>query len=118
MKMKQFKSVDEYIATFPKNVQKSLSAIRNTVRKLAPEAEETFRYGIPTFRLKGNLIHYAGYERHIGLYPTSSAIKFFSKELAKYETARGTVRFPIDKPLPMPLITKIVKFRVKENLSK
>jgi uncharacterized protein YdhG (YjbR/CyaY superfamily) len=118
MKMKRFESVDEYIRGFPRATQKQLRTLRAEIRKLAPEANETFSYGIPTFKLKGNLVHFAGYETHIGFYPTSSPVKVFAKELAKYETSKGTIRFPIDKPLPLPLIRKIVRYRLKESLGK
>ena len=110
--------IDEYIASFPKDTQKLLEQVRVTIRKAAPEAEETINYGIPTLTLKGNLVHFAAFKNHIGFYPAPSAIKAFSKELSAYDGAKGSVKFPIDKPLPFDLISKIVKFRVKENLEK
>jgi len=116
--MKQYKNIDEYIATFLKDVQAKLQKLRKVIKQAAPKAEEAIRYGIPTFRLNGNLVHFAAYQKHIGFYPTSSAIIKFKKELAKYELAKGTVRFSIGKPLPLNLIKKIVKFRVKENSAK
>jgi uncharacterized protein YdhG (YjbR/CyaY superfamily) len=116
--MKQYKTIDQYIAMFPKDVQATLQKLRKTIKQSAPKAKEAIRYGIPTFRLNGNLVHFAAYQKHIGFYPTSSGIKAFKKELMRYDLAKGTVRFPIDQPLPYDLIQKIVKFRVKENLSK
>jgi len=112
------KDIDEYIASFPKETQKLLEQVRVTIREAAPEAEETINYGIPTLTLKGNLVHFAAFKNHIGFYPAPSAIKSFSKELSAYDGAKGSVKFPIDKPLPFDLISKIVKFRVKENLEK
>jgi len=112
------KDIDEYIASFPKETQKLLEQVRVTIREAAPEAEETINYGIPTLTLKGNLVHFAAFKNHIGFYPAPSAIKAFSKELSAYDGAKGSVKFPIDKPLPFDLISKIVKFRVKENLGK
>ncbi len=114
----QAKNIDEYIAYFPEQVQNLLNQMRNTIIKAAPGAEETIKYAIPTFMLKGNLVHFAGYQNHIGFYPDSSGIAAFKKELSVYEGSKGAVRFPLDKPLPLKLITKIVKFRVKENLEK
>jgi uncharacterized protein YdhG (YjbR/CyaY superfamily) len=112
------KNIDEYIAGFPENVQKVLEKIRMTIRKAAPQAEEIINYGIPTFTLNGNLVHFAGFKNHIGFYPTPSGIEKFKDELSVYEGAKGSVQFPLDKPIPYGLITKIVKFRVKENLER
>lgn len=109
--------VDNYIAGFPPPVQLLLQKMRTAVSKAAPDAAETIAYGIPTFKLKGNLVHFAGYKNHIGFYPAPSAIKAFEKELSKYEGAKGSVQFPLDKPLPLALVTKIVQYRVKENLA-
>ena len=111
-------SIDDYIATFPKDVQKILQAVRTTIRKAAPTAEETINYQMPTFKLNGNLVHFAGYKNHIGFYPAPSGIEAFKKELSIYKGAKGSVQFPIDKPMPLDLITKIVKFRVSENSKK
>jgi len=111
-------SIDEYIAGFPKEVQKLLEQIRRTIRKAAPAAEETISYQMPAFKLKGALVYFAAYKNHIGMYPTASAIAKFKRELSGYEGARGTVRFPLDKPIPLGLIAKIAKFKVKENLAK
>jgi len=111
-------TIDDYIAGFTKDVQVILEELRATIGKAAPEAEETINYQIPTFTVKGNLVHFAAYKSHIGFYPTPSGIAAFKKELSAYEGAKGSVQFPIDKPLPLRLITKIVKFRVKENLER
>lgn len=111
-------NIDDYIAGFPKDIQAILEKIRMTIREAAPQAEETIKYQIPTFTLKGNLVHFAAYKNHIGFYPTSSVQAPFKSELARYEHAKGTVRFPLDKPIPYDLITKIVKFRVQENLAR
>ena len=110
--------IDEQIAKFPKDVQEILEKIRATIRKAAPDAEETINYGIPTFTLKGNLVHFAGFKNHIGFYPTPSGIEKFKKELSVYKGAKGSVQFPLNKPIPYGLISKLVKFRVKENSEK
>jgi uncharacterized protein YdhG (YjbR/CyaY superfamily) len=110
--------IDSYIAAFPENVRKLLEEIRSVIRKAAPEATETIKYGIPTHVLKGNLVHYAAYEKHIGFYPAPSGIEAFSKELAEYKQAKGSVQFPLSKPIPFDLISQIVRFRVSENLTK
>jgi uncharacterized protein YdhG (YjbR/CyaY superfamily) len=110
--------IDEHIAKFPKDVQSILEKIRETIQKAAPDAQETINYGIPTFTLEGNLVHFAGFKNHIGFYPTPSGIEKFKKELSIYEGAKGSVKFPLDKPIPYALISKIVKFRAKENLEK
>ena len=107
--------IDAYIANTPKEIQVILEKVRATIRKAAPKAEETINYGIPTFTLDGNLVHFAGFKNHIGFYPTPSGIEKFKKELSAYEGAKGSVKFPLDKPIPYALISKIVKFRVKEN---
>lgn len=108
-------SVQTYIAQFPPSTRKLLQQVRKAVREAAPDAEETISYNIPTFRYHGNLVHFAAWKDHIGFYPTSSGIKAFAEELAKYETSRGTVQFPMDRPLPIGLIKKLTRFRVKEN---
>ena len=118
MKHMPVTTIDDYIAGFAKDVQVILEELRATIGKAAPEAEETINYQIPTFTVKGNLVHFAAYKSHIGFYPTPSGIAAFKKELSAYEGAKGSVQFPIDKPLPLRLITKIVKFRVKENLGR
>ncbi|MEJ7739844.1 MAG: DUF1801 domain-containing protein [Chitinophagaceae bacterium] len=108
--------IDEYIAGFPEDIQKMLKQIRATIRKAAPHAEETIKYAMPTFTLNGNLVHFAAYKNHIGFYPVPTGIEAFKKELSIYKGAKGSVQFPLDKPMPLNLIAKIVKFRVKENL--
>ena len=110
--------IDKYIIGFPLDVQEILNKVRTTIRESAPDAEETINYGIPTFTLKGNLVHFAAFKNHIGFYPTPSGIEKFKKELSAYERAKGSVKFPLDKPIPYALISKIVKFRVKENLER
>lgn len=111
--------IDKYITGFPKDVQKILEQVRATIKKAAPDAEETISYAIPTFKLKGHyLVYFAGYKNHIGFYPAPRGNDAFKKELSVYKGGKGTVQFPIDKPMPVNLITKIVKFRVKENLEK
>jgi uncharacterized protein YdhG (YjbR/CyaY superfamily) len=112
------KDVDKFIAAYPKEVQDILNKVRATIREAAPDAEETINYGIPTFQLNGNLVHFSALKTHIGFYPTPSGIEKFKKELSAYEGAKGSVKFPLDKPIPYALISKIVKFRVKENLAK
>jgi uncharacterized protein YdhG (YjbR/CyaY superfamily) len=112
------KNIDDYIAGFPAEVQEILEKIRTTIRKAAPDAKETINYGIPTFTLNGNLVHFAGFRGHIGFYPTPSGIEKFKEELSVYEGAKGSVQFPLDKPMPLGLIRKIVKFRVQENLKR
>jgi uncharacterized protein YdhG (YjbR/CyaY superfamily) len=112
------KNIDEYIADFPHDVQEILEKIRMTIRKAGPDAEETIKYQIPTFTLKGNLVHFGAYKKHIGFYPAPTGIEEFKEELSVYAGAKGTVRFPLDKPIPFDLISKIVKFRVKENLER
>lgn len=111
-------TIDEYIAYFPENVQKLLKKIRSIIKKAAPAAEEVISYAIPTFRLNGNLVHFAAYKNHIGFYPAPSALVAFKDELKAYSTSKGAIQFPLDKPLPVELLTKIVKFRVEENLKK
>lgn len=108
-------TIDEYIAGFPQEVQATLQAIRSTIRQAAPEAEEAIKYQMPTFILHGNLVHFAAFKQHIGLYPTPSGIEQFKEELSPYAGAKGSVRFPLDQPIPLDVISKIVQFRVKEN---
>ena len=109
-------SIDEYIATFPEEIQKILEELRATIKASAPDAQEKISYQMPTFAMKGNLVHFAAFKNHIGFYPTPSGIQAFKHELSIYEGAKGSVKFPIEKPLPLALISKIVKFRVAENL--
>lgn len=118
MKQSLARDIDEYIAGFPKDVQELLEELRDTIHKAAPAAEEAISYAIPTFKLNGNLVHFAGYKNHIGFYPGASGIEAFKKELSSYKGAKGSVQFPIDEPLPLALIGRIVKFRVSENMTK
>lgn len=111
-------NIDEYIAQFPKDVQEILQGLRATIRAAAPEAEETISYQMPTFKLKGYLVYFAAYKNHIGFYPAPGGIEAFKEELSAYKGGKGTVQFPIDKPLPLDLISKIVRYRVAENLEK
>ena len=112
------KDIDEYIASFPKDIQEILEKLRETIRKAAPDAEEIISYQMPTFALKGNLVHFSAFKKHIGFYPAPTGIEVFKKELSAYEAAKGSVKFPLDKPIPFDLIGKIVIFRVKENLER
>lgn len=112
------KDIDEYIAGFPKDVQLILEQIRATVKEAAPDAEETIKYAMPTFTLKGNLVYFAAFKNHIGFYATPTGNEAFKKDISGYKTGKGSVQFPLDKPMPLPLITKIVTFRVKQNLER
>ncbi|MEI7661927.1 MAG: DUF1801 domain-containing protein [Bacteroidota bacterium] len=112
------KQIDRYIATFPPETQVLLEQIRGVVRVAAPGAEEIISYRMPAYRFHGMLVFFAGYDHHIGFYPGASGIKTFKEELSGYKGAKGSVRFPLDKPLPLELICRIVKFRVDENLQK
>lgn len=111
----KFTGIDEYIAGFPADIQKLLESIRSTIRKAAPKAEETIKYAMPTFILNGNLIHFAAYKKHIGIYPVPRGEESFKKSLAVYEGEKSTMRIPLDEPLPLALIGKIVKYNVKRN---
>ncbi len=110
--------IDTYIASFPPETVQLLNQMRSTLQQLVPEAEEAMKYGIPTYVYHGNLVHFAGYKNHIGFYPGASGIEAFKDEFKNYEWSKGAVQFPIDKPLPIKLITRIVKFRVQQNLAK
>jgi uncharacterized protein YdhG (YjbR/CyaY superfamily) len=109
--------VDEYIRRFPPDVQTLLERVRQSIKQSAQDATEKISYGIPTFMLNGNLVHFAAYKNHIGFYPGSDGIAHFEKELSEYESAKGSVRFPLDEPIPIALIEKSVQFRVKQNLA-
>ena len=109
-------SIDQYIAGFPPDVRRMLKTMRTTIRKATPAAEEAISYQMPTFKLHGNLVHFAAFKNHIGFYPAPRAIEEFQKELAAYDGSKGTVKFPLDQPLPLGLIGRMVKFRVKKNL--
>jgi len=115
---REFKTVDEYIGTFPEDVRTILNELRQAIKESAPEAEETINYQIPTFTLHGNLVHFAAFQNHIGFYPTPSGMEAFRKELASYKGAKGSIQFPIDRPLPLVLIPRIVEYRVKENIER
>jgi uncharacterized protein YdhG (YjbR/CyaY superfamily) len=112
------KGIDQYIAGFPADVQEILEEIRTTIRKAAPDAEETIKYQMPTFTLNGNLVHFAAYKKYIGFYPAPRGVEKFKDALSAYEGAKSTARFPLDKPIPFGLISQIVKFRVKRNLER
>jgi uncharacterized protein YdhG (YjbR/CyaY superfamily) len=118
MKSTHAENIDAYIAEFPKDTQKILKELRATIKKAAPKAEEAIKYAIPTFVLNGNLVHFAAYKSHIGFYPAPMGIEAFKEETAPYEAGKGTLQFPLDKPIPLNLITKIVKFRVEQNMEK
>lgn len=115
MPPKAIKTIDEYIRNFPPHIQEILEKLRKTIHETAPDAEEAMRYGIPTFTLNGNLVHFAAFEHHIGFYPTPSAIKTFTEELSMYKHAKGSVQFPLDKPIPYDLVRRIVEYRVRES---
>lgn len=113
--MEKYKTIDECIADSPEQTKEILQKIRETIHQVAPKAEEAIRYGIPTFRLNDkNLVHFAGYKKHIGFYPAPSGLKAFEKELKPYLAGKGTAQFPLDKPIPYDLIKKITKYRVEE----
>jgi len=118
MKRKTAKDIDEYLSGYPEHVQRFLTQMRLTVKKAAPQATEKISYGIPTFALEGNLVHFAAFKNHIGFYPTPSAIAAFNKELSSYKCSKGAVQFPLDAPLPLTLVSRMVKFRVKEKMMK
>ncbi|NLX09190.1 MAG: DUF1801 domain-containing protein [Chloroflexi bacterium] len=113
-----FASIDEYIASFPEDIQAILQELRVTIKAAAPDAQEKISYQMPTFALKGNLVHFAAHKDHIGFYPTPSGIQAFQPELAAYKSSKGAVQFPLGAPLPLELIHRIVAFRVDENLKK
>ncbi len=115
---KKFKNIDEYIPGFPVDIQIILRQIRETIHKAAPNAEEVISYNMPAFKQNGVLVYFAAFKNHIGFFPTSSPIVVFKKELTGYKTSKGTIQFPLDKPMPLSLIKKIVKYRVKENSEK
>lgn len=114
----RFKTIDEYISTFPEDVQEMLQQLRQTIRQAAPDAEEAISYQMPTFKLHGNLVHFAAFRNHIGFYPAPSGIEAFDQELAPYLVSKGSIRFPKDQPLPFDLVSRIVQHRVQENLAK
>lgn len=111
-------TINDYISSFPSEIQELLEEIRLTIKKAAPEATEKISYAMPTFYLHGNLVHFAAYKNHIGFYPAPSGLKAFPTEISNYKNSKGAVQFPLDKPIPFDLITKIVKYRVNENLER
>ena len=111
-----FQTIDAYIASFPAEVQAILQRVRETIRAAAPGATEAIAYGIPTFKLKGNLVHFAAYQKHLGFYPAPRGIEAFKDELAAYQTGKGTLQFPLDQPIPYELIARITAYRAEENL--
>jgi uncharacterized protein YdhG (YjbR/CyaY superfamily) len=113
-----YKNIDDYIGTFPDEVQELLQQVRKMIRNVAPEAQETISYGMPTFTYKGVLAHFAAFKNHIGLYALPSGNEAFKEELSVYKTGKGSIQFPFGQPIPLDLIEKIVKFRVEENLGK
>lgn len=115
---KKATSIDDYIGDFPKGVQRVLKQLRATIKKAAPQTKETISYRIPTFTLRGYLVHFAAFKDHVSLFPTSSPMRAFKKALSRYKVSRGTIQFPLDRPLPLTLVRRIVKFRVKENLAR
>lgn len=110
--------VDKFIGTFPEHTQKMLEIVRETIRKAAPEAEEHFSYMMPAYKFQGALVYFSGYKNHIGFYPGASGVANFKDDIAKYKTAKGSIQFPLDEPVPTDLISKIVQFRTAENLKK
>jgi uncharacterized protein YdhG (YjbR/CyaY superfamily) len=114
----QTQTIDDYINGFPEPTRKLLTQIRSTIRKTAPKATEKISYGIPTYHYNGNLVHFAAFKKHIGFFPTPSAIEAFQKDLEPYKTSKGTVQLPLTDALPLKLIERIVKFRVKQNAAK
>lgn len=115
---KKFKNIKEYISAFPKPTQNLLQELRQSIRDAAPQAEEIISYNMPAFKMNRVLVYFAGYEKHIGFYPTTSPIKVFKKELEGYKTSKGGIQFPIEKGIPKTLVKKIVSFRVKEDSEK
>jgi uncharacterized protein YdhG (YjbR/CyaY superfamily) len=113
-----FTTVDEYIATFPLEVQAILQEIRATIRDVVPDAEEKISYQMPTFYLHGNLVHFAAFKNHIGFYPTPTGVEAFQERLSAYKGAKGSVQFPLDQPMPLDLIRDITKYRVDETMQK
>jgi uncharacterized protein YdhG (YjbR/CyaY superfamily) len=117
--MRAFADTDEYIATFPEDIQEKLRGIRAAIRNAVPDAEEAIRYGMPTFRLSGsNLFHFAAFRDHLGFFPTPSGVEKFLKELSSYQTSKGTIQFPLDKPVPYDLVERIARFRAEETRKK
>ncbi|MBX9852555.1 MAG: DUF1801 domain-containing protein [Cytophagaceae bacterium] len=118
MKSIPAENINEYIAAFPKETQKALKEVRATIKKAAPGAEEKISYGMPAYTYKGMLVYFAGYKNHVGFYALPTGHAAFKKELSVYKTGKGSVQFPLNQPMPLKLITQIVKFKVKENIEK
>ena len=118
MDNQKYKTIDEYVNAAAKEVQPVLQELRRVIHEAAPAAQELISYNMPAFRQNGILVYFAAFKNHIGFFPTSSGVATFTKELAAYDTSKGTVRFPLDEAIPYALVTKIVKFRVQENLNK
>jgi uncharacterized protein YdhG (YjbR/CyaY superfamily) len=118
MKPTGFKTIDQYIATFPPNIQAILQQIRQAIHETAPEAEETISYQMPAYKKNGVLVYFAAFKDHIGFFPTGSGVEAFKDKISSYKTSKGTIQFPLDKPIPLDLIKEIVRFRVSENLKK
>ena len=114
----QPETIDDYIARFPRDVQRVLQEVRRAISTAAPGADEAIKYGVPTFVLNGNLVHFAGFKQHVGFYPTPSGIAKFRQELSSYRSAKGSVQFPLEEPMPLDLIRRIVRFRVGEARAK
>lgn len=110
--------IDEYIAGFPTKVQKILQKVRKTIQKAAPDAAEAISYAIPTFKLNGNLVHFAGYQNHVGFYPAPQGVAEFEVDMARYGAGKGTARFPLDEPIPYELIARITTFRIGKNMER
>ena len=118
MKNVKFRTVEEYLSSLPENLRDKLEKIRQTIKKAVPEAEEVISYNMPAYKLNRVLVYFAAFSNHIGFFPTASGVSAFKKELSAYGTSKGTIRFPLDKPIPYDLIERIVKFRAKENSAK
>ncbi len=117
--MKAYKTIDEYIVSFPPDIQEKLQRIRAVIRNAAPDAEEAIRYGIPTFRLNGsNLVHFAAFKDHLSFFPTSSGVAKFQRELSSYKLSRGTIQLPLSEPVPYDLVERITRFRIEETREK
>ena len=116
---RRYETIDDYISTFPPSVRNILEELRRAIRDAAPTAQEAISYGMPTFKLNGNLVHFAAFKHHIGFYPSGpSAIEAFKDQLSEYEQSKGTIRFPLDRPIPLELVKQIVRFRVEQNVLK
>jgi uncharacterized protein YdhG (YjbR/CyaY superfamily) len=115
---RQFNDIDEYIATFPKDIQGKLEGMRSAIKEAAPEAEEVISYGMPAFKMNRVLVYFAAFKSHIGFYPMASGISAFKDELSRYKQSKGAVQFPIEEVVPLDLVRRMVKFRVEEDMAK